>query len=65
MGDEYIVRTPDGDRPYVHGDGWPRLIEKQVVTLPNGEQVTVAKVVKQPDRDGKGGVVEARADRSR
>jgi hypothetical protein len=65
MRHEYILRTPDGDRPYVHGEGQARLIEKQVVTLPSSERFTVTKIVEQPDEHGRGGVVEARADRSR
>jgi hypothetical protein len=59
MGYEYILRTPDGDRAYVHGDGQRRLVEDEVVTLPSGEQFTVTKVVEQPGV-GKAGVVEAK-----
>jgi hypothetical protein len=61
---EYVLRTPAGDRSYLHNDA-PRLIESQVVTLPSGDRFEVTKIVEQPDEQGGGGVVEAHADRTR
>jgi hypothetical protein len=59
---EYIVRMPDGnDKVHFQEDGTPLIVGQHVWS----KSFTVTKVVKQPDRDGKGGVVEARADRSR
>jgi hypothetical protein len=59
---EYIVRMPDGnDKVHVQEDGTPLIVGQQIWS----KSFTVTKIVKQPDRDGKGGVVEARADRTR
>jgi hypothetical protein len=39
---EYVVRTPDGDRPHSYEDG-QRLDVGVIVRLTSGEQFTVTK----------------------
>ena len=41
---EYVVRTPDGDRPHSYEDGQP-LDVGVIVRLTSGEQFTVTKVL--------------------
>jgi hypothetical protein len=50
MRHEYTLRTPDGDRPYVHGEGERRLVKDEVVTLPSGERFAVTRIVEERTR---------------
>ena len=41
------------------------MVKDEVITLPNGEPFAVTRIVKQPDGQGRGGVVDVHANRTR